>query len=231
MNTENPVIDHFSNTAKLYDERNQQLSSISENMHFLIRLALKDAPLRARVLCVGVGTGAEILSLAQAFPEWTFVGVDPAQGMLDVCRERLAEAGILSRCELVHGYVHELPLREDFDIAVSVLVAHFVKRDDRPNFYKAMCDRLRAKGILVNTEISFDLDSKEFPSMLQNWKAVQQLMGATPESLANLEVQLRAMLTVVPPAETEKILRASGVSLPVQFFQAFMIRGWYGVKG
>lgn len=89
--------------------------------------------------------GAEILSLAQAFPEWTCVGVDPAQGMLDVCREILAAAGVSGRCELVHP-----------------------------------------EGILVNTEISFDLDSKEFPSMLQNWKAVQQLMGATPESLANL---------------------------------------------
>lgn len=111
-------------------------------MHFLIRLVLKDAPLRARVLCVGVGTAAGILSLAQAFPEWTFVDVDPAQGMLDVCRERLSIAGILSRCELVHGYVHELPLHEDFDIALSILVAHVVKREGRLNFSKAMCDRL-----------------------------------------------------------------------------------------
>ncbi len=231
MKADNPIIDHFSNTAKAYDERNQQLSAISENMHFLIRLALKDAPLRARVLCVGVGTGAEILSLAETFPEWTFVGVDPAQGMLDVCRERLAAAGVSGRCELVHGYVHGLPLREDFDIALSVLVAHFVKRGERLDFYKAMSDRLKPNGMLINTEISFDLDSPEFTPMLKNWQAVQALMGATPQSIANLSVQLREMLTVLPPAETESILRASGIRLPVRFFQAFMICAWYGVKG
>jgi tRNA (cmo5U34)-methyltransferase len=231
MHAKNPIIDHFSNTAKAYDQRNQQLSPISENMHFLIRLVLNEAPASAHVLCVGVGTGAEILSLAKTFPEWTFVGVDPASGMLDVCRERLAEAGVLSRCELVHGYVRELPQQESFDVALSILVAHFVKREDRLNFYKAMRDRLHRNGMLINTELSFDLDSKEFSPMLKNWQAVQHLMGATPESLANLSVQLREMLTVISPAETESILRASGIPVPVRFFQAFMMSGWYGVKG
>lgn len=230
MNGKNPIIDHFTNTAKAYDERNQQLSPISENMHFLIRLVLKDAPARAHVLCAGVGTGAEILFLAKSFPEWTFVGVDPSGGMLDVCRERLAGAGVLHRCELIQGYIHDAPPGENFDVALSILVAHFVKRDDRLNYYKGMCDRLRTNGILVNTEISFDLNSKEFPYMLKNWKAVQQLMGATPESLANLSVQLRDMLTVISPADTESILMASGIPVPVRFFQAFMISGWYGVK-
>lgn len=228
--SKNPVIDHFSNTANAYDERNQQLAPISENMHFLIRLVLKDAPAHARVLCVGVGTGAEILSLAHAFPEWKFVGVDPAQGMIDVCRERLAKAGVLGRCELVQGYVHELPAGENFDVALSILVGHFIKREERPSFYQAMSDRLYPHGILINTEISFDLNSPEFGPMLKNWQAVQKLMGATPESLASLETQLRQMLTVISPAETESILKASGIPLPVRFFQAFMICGWYGVK-
>ena len=225
-----PVIDHFTTAARVYDERNRPLAPIADNMHFLIRLVLKDLPAQARVLCVGVGTGAEILSLSAAFPQWTFVGVDPAIGMLDVCRERLSQAGVLSRCELIHGYVHDVPPGEHFDAVLSVLVAHFVKREDRLNFYEAMVSRLRANGILINTEISFDLDSQEFPSMLENWAAVQALMGASPESLANLSVTLRDMLSVISPADTESLLRQSGIALPVRFLQAFMIAGWYGVK-
>ena len=224
------VIDHFTQTAKFYDERNLQLAPIAENMHFLIRLILQKAPVRAHVLCVGVGTGAEILSLSKAYPKWTFVGVDPSEGMLDVCRERLANAGVLSRCELIHGYVQDLPAGENFDAALSILVAHFVKPADRLNFYRAICMRLRAHGVFINTEISFDLNSPEFPSMLNNWQAVQAIMGATPESLANLAVQLRDMLSVISPADTEKLLRESGIGLPVRFFQAFMISGWYGLK-
>lgn len=84
MKANSSVIDHFTDAARVYDERNRQLAPIADNMHFLIRLILKNAPMRARVLCVGVGTGAEILSLSKSFPEWTFVGVDPSTGMLDV---------------------------------------------------------------------------------------------------------------------------------------------------
>lgn len=230
MKTNPTVIDHFTDAAKVYDERNRQLAPIAENMHFLIRLILKHAPVRARVLCVGVGTGAEILSLSKAFPEWTFVGVDPSIGMLDVCRANLKNAGVLNRCELIQGYVHDAPLGENFDAAVSILVAHFVKRDDRLNFYQAMFSRLRPSGTLINTEISFDLNSQEFPLMLKNWEAIQSLMGATPESIANLSQVLREMLSVVSPVETEALLKQSGVTLPVRFFQAFMISGWYGIK-
>ncbi|WP_417549547.1 class I SAM-dependent methyltransferase [Methylophaga sp.] len=230
MNTNSPVIEHFTNGANVYDERNRQLAPIADNMHFLIRLILKDAPEQSRILCVGVGTGAEIISLSKSFPQWTFVGVDPSIGMLDVCRERLTEAGVQDRCELIHGYVDDVPEGENFYAVLSILVAHFVKREDRLNFYQAMYNRLRTNGMLINTEISFDLDSAEFPLMLKNWEAVQSMMGATPESLANLPMQLREMLSVISPTETEHLLKQTGIDVPIRFFQAFMISGWYGIK-
>lgn len=216
--------------SQAYDERNRKLAPIAEGMHFLIRLALHDLPARARILCAGVGTGAEIFSLASEFPEWTFLGLDPSADMLEVGRRRLKESGILDRCELVHGYVQDLPKGENFDATLSVLVGHFVKREERVDFYRNMVERLRPGGMLVNTEISCDLNAPEFPRMLKNWEQVQKLMGATPESLAQLPVALREMLTVLPPSEVEELLRASGIAIPVRFFQAFMITGWSGKK-
>ena len=65
------VIDHFTDAARAYDEKNRHLAPITDSMHFLIRLILKNAPVQARVLCVGVGTGAEILSLACSAPPET----------------------------------------------------------------------------------------------------------------------------------------------------------------
>ncbi|MDP2248539.1 MAG: hypothetical protein Q8J65_10435, partial [Nitrosomonadales bacterium] len=124
----------------------------------------------------------------------------------------------------------DAPPGENFDVALSILVAHFVKRDERLSFYQAMYDRLYTNGILINTEISFDLNSPEFPLMLKNWETVQSTMGATPESLANLSMQLREMLSVISPIETERLLNKSGFHLPVRFFQTFMISGWYGIK-
>ncbi len=83
---------------------------------------------------------------------------------------------------------------------------------------------------MVVPKTTSDLDSKEFPLMLKNWEAVQTLMGATPESLATLPVQLREMLSVISPEDTENMLCLSGIDLPVRFFQSFMICGWFGKK-
>lgn len=226
-----PPTDFFTKEhAERYDERNKKLASISENLHFLMKLVLEDLPVRAKVLSVGAGTGAEILSLAKAFPEWSFVAVEPSLSMLDVCRERIQSAGFSDRCEFVHGLAQDLPERAEFDAALAVLVAHFVKRDERLSFFKNLTQRLRPGGYLVNAEISFDLDSAEFPTILKNWRSVQGLMGATPESLAAIPQVLREVLTVLSPLETEAVLRESGIDLPVRFFQAFMISAWYGVK-
>lgn len=227
--TKTPPPDFFTKEHSLaYDERNSKLAPISENMHFLIRLVLKDLPSEAKVLCVGVGTGAEILSLAKAFPQWNFVGLDPSASMLDVCAERLQAAGVAGRCRLMHGYIHETSESEKFDAVVSVLVGHFVKREQRLSFYRDMVRRLKSGGYLVNTEISYDLNAPEFVPMLKSWGEVQTLMGATAESLATLPQALREILTVLPNAETEEMLRQAGLPLPVRFFQSFMITGWYG---
>lgn len=215
--------------ADAYDRRNSGLRPISDSLHFLMRLVLADLPAEARVLCVGVGTGAEILSLAAAFPRWTFVGADPSAEMLAVGAHRLTEAGVMDRCDLVHGYVEDV-VETGFDVVVSLLVAHFIRRQGRPAFYAAIADRLKPGGRFVSAEISSDLDAPEFPAMLADWKQVQTLMGATPDSLAKLEAGLRDVLGVLPVAETEALWRNAGFALPVPFFQAFMIRGWHATR-
>lgn len=216
--------------AKRYDERNSKLSVISDNLHFLVRLVLADLPARARVLCVGVGTGVEILSLAKARPDWTFVGVDPSKEMLEVCGERLAQEGVGERCELIHGYVQDAPDGAEFDAVLSILVAHFIPRTERDGFYKNVLQRLKPEGYFVSAEISADFDAPAFPAMLKNWEQVQALMGATPKSLLTLGDTLRSTLSVLSPTETVALWQESGFSAPVPFFQAFMIRGWFARK-
>lgn len=216
--------------ADSYDEKNSNLAPIGENMHFLVRLVLGDLPPKSRILCIGVGTGAEILSLAHVYPEWSFVGVDPSAEMLAVCRQRLKQANVLDRCHLIHGLVHDAPEGQEYDAVLTILVAHFVGREDRVGFYKDIHDRLKPGGYYVSTEICFDLDSAELSAMLRNWERVQALMGATSDSLRKLPDTLRNSLCVLSPEKTEALLRSSGFGQPVQFFQAFMIRGLFATK-
>ncbi|MDF2232345.1 methyltransferase domain-containing protein [Albimonas sp. CAU 1670] len=210
--------------AERYDERNRPLAPISQALHFLSGLALAGAPEGARVLSVGVGTGAEILALAQARPGWRFVGVDPSAEMLEVCAERLCAAGLAERCTLVQGTVDDAP-QGPFDVALAMLVAHFVPDAEREGFYRGIHARLVPGGRYLGAEICADLDAPEFPRMLADWAQVQRLMGASPESLAALPRQLRETLSVLTPERTASHLQAAGFSRPTPFFQAFMIRG------
>ncbi|OLF77870.1 SAM-dependent methyltransferase [Maricaulis sp. W15] len=216
--------------AARYDERNSKLSPVSDCMHFLFRLVLEDLPPDARILSVGAGTGAEILSLSNAFPGWQFVAVDPSGPMLDVCRARLEDAGVMDRCEVVQGEVHDIADGDTFDAVLAIMVAHFIDREKRQRFYQASHARLRPGGFFVSTEISYDLASPEYPSMLENWGRIQSRMGATPDSLKTLPETLRNVLTVIAPDETENLWRDAGFARPICFFQALMARGWYAQK-
>lgn len=223
--------DHFTDTvARSYDERNRALAPIGEHMHFLMALLLGKLPADAEVLCVGVGTGAEVLALAAVFPGWRFVGVDPSAAMLEVCRERLDAAGVRDRCTLRHGYVHDTPNETRFDAVLSVLVGHFVPRSERLDYYRALVQRLRPGGALVDIEISDDLDAPEFPTMFEGWAQVQLRMGATPASLAELPARMRDVLAILPHAEVESMLREAGIAMPVRVLQSLMIAGWYGLR-
>ncbi|MBK6920079.1 MAG: class I SAM-dependent methyltransferase [Deltaproteobacteria bacterium] len=227
-----PPHDHFTPAvAQQYDERNRALAPIGEHMHFLVALLLDALPSDAEILCVGVGTGAEVLSLAAAFPGWRFVGVDPSAAMLEVCRDRLAAAGVQDRCELRHGYVHEMPDAPRFDAVLSMLVGHFVPTSERGDYYAALVQRARPGGTVVNVEVSCDLDAPELPAMLEAWAQLQRRMGAPPESLVDLPARMRSMLAILPHAAIEALLREAGIAVPVRFLQSFLITGWFGARG
>ena len=62
-------IDSFGKErAKAYDQSNSFMAPIYENLHYLITVILSELVPHSKILCVGVGTGTEIIKLAEAFP-------------------------------------------------------------------------------------------------------------------------------------------------------------------
>ena len=72
----------FNQQAAGYDTQWARMAPIREGLHFLLETVFADLPEDARLLCVGAGTGAEIAHLAERFPRWRFLALDPAPGMI-----------------------------------------------------------------------------------------------------------------------------------------------------
>lgn len=148
MQNQQPPMLFDQKTASSYDKQNAFWETGREALFSLMRLILSELPADARILCVGAGTGTEIITLAQAFPQWQFTAVEPAPAMLDVCRRKAEESGIAPRCTFHEGYLDSLPASDPFDAATCLLVSQFLKQaEERSRFFGQIAQRLRPDGI------------------------------------------------------------------------------------
>lgn len=105
------LIANFDKQAASYDDQWKRLAPLNGALHLLMRAVFSELPVDAHVLCVGAGTGAELVYLASEFPHWRFTAVEPSAAMLDVCKQRAEERGFASRCLFHRGYLDSLPPR------------------------------------------------------------------------------------------------------------------------
>lgn len=216
----------------VYDKNNSLFFPVHQNLQFLMQLILKDLPHNARILCVGVGTGADIIDLAKANQEWTFVGLDPAASMLKKCDEKLQFEGLGERCQLYHGYLGDYKETERFDAVLCLYVMHFIKdMNERAQMYRDMAKYTKAGGRLITAEICVDLKSHDYPSLLENWKTMHGLAGAPKEKLAGMSSVIEEQLAVLSPQQTQAMISESGFENPASFFRSFLITGHWAQRG
>ncbi len=222
----------FDQQADSYDEKWARLSAFRASLHLLVGNVFADLPADARLLCVGAGTGAEILDLAARFPGWSFTAVEPSAGMLRAFRSRAEAAGIAARCSFHEGYVETLDEARPFDAATCFLVSQFIlERDARIAFFRGIAQRLRPGGLLASSDLSADVDAPTYAHLLQVWLRTITGADATPEAVERMLEAYRRDVAVLPPPQVEGLLQAAGFASPVQFHQAGLIRAWYSRRG
>ena len=218
--------------AASYDERYAKLAAMRDALHLLIGAVLADLPAEARVLCVGAGTGHELIYLANKFPGWRFAVVEPAGAMLNVCRRKADECGIAARCEFHEGYLGSLPAGAPLDAATSLLVSQFVlAREARVGFFREIAGRLRQGGYLVNADLAADIASDEYRSLMDVWVRLMRETGSSAEQLEKLRVAYGRDVAVLPVEQVSEMIVAGGFETPVEFLQTGLIHGWYARRG
>jgi tRNA (cmo5U34)-methyltransferase len=228
MNDEKLQATFNQQAASAYDSQWARLAPFRDALHLLATAILSELPDDARVLCVGAGTGAEILSLAEKFPGWHFTAVEPSGPMLDVFRRKAQERGIASRCTFHEGYLESLPHSGPFDAATSLLVSHFIlQQDARAGFFRGIRQRLRANAFLINSDLTSDVDAPHYSALLEVWMRTMAGADLTEERLEQMRTAYRRDVAILAPEVVSGIIASAGFDAPVQFYQCGLIHGWF----
>ena len=214
--------------ATKYDAQWAKLAPMRDTLHFLSHIVLLDLATDARALCVGAGTGAELLALADIFPNWTFTAVDPSGVMLDICRKNAEDAGILSRCTFHEGYLDSLPETGKFDVATSILTSQFVlEKEQRRAFFHEIRRRLNPDGYLINADLAKPSDPAVSKNLVTVWTQAMRFNGLSPEAAEASTAGWGKGVAVLHPTEIEAIITSGGFQSPTLFYQALFIHAWY----
>lgn len=226
--SENQPVNHFDESrAARYDERFARLAPMREALHFLTAMALQGLPADARVLCVGAGTGAELLALAAHFPGWRFTAVDPSAPMLAICRQRLEAAGVLARCEFHEGVVSGLRASPEFHAATSILVSQFITaRSDRITFFREIARRLLPGGRLITADLSTGAFPQQHQLRVDLWRAMLQYSGVEAAHITEMFKAWQRDVAILPASEIEDLLVQGGFAAPALISQALLIHAW-----
>lgn len=218
----------FDRQAAGYDQQWLRMAPIYQGLYFLLESVFAELPADAQILCVGVGTGNELLHLASRFPGWRFTAVEPSGGMLAVCRQRVAEAGLRTRCEFHEGYLETLPAGTIHDGATCFLVSQFmVDQAVRTAFFQQIADRLKPGGLLASADLAAEVGADTYEALLCVWQGVMTPADVAPEGLARMRAAYARDVAVLPPATVATIIQAGGFTAPVPFFQAGLIHAWF----
>jgi len=217
--------------AAIYDQRYAKLAAMRDALHLLISAVFADLPVEARVLCVGAGTGHELLYLAQKFPQWRFTVVEPSAPMLEVCRRKAEECGITTRCSFHEGYLDSLPCPEPFDAATALLVSQFILAPEaRVAFFRGIADRLRPAGYLASADLAADTTSDAYQRLLDVWLRLMRKTGSPREQIEKLRSTYGREVAVLPPQQVSAIIASAGFERPTQFLQTVLIHAWFARK-
>ena len=222
----------FDQQAAGYDAQWARMAPIRESLLFLLETVFADLPEDARLLCVGVGTGAEMAHLARRFPRWRFLALDPSPRMIDACRARAERDGFADRCEFHAGLVETLPEGAAFDSATCLLVSQFLlDRAARTAFYAEIARRLRSGGVLAWADLAWDTAAADYPAMLRLWLRTMSGAGLDADAIERMRAAYAHDVAILPPDDVAALVANAGFEAPLRFHQAGMIHGWCARRG
>ncbi|MDP3379813.1 MAG: methyltransferase domain-containing protein, partial [Brevundimonas sp.] len=220
------LLDRFSDPEAIaqYAEGPPRFVPGFADLHRMTGILLAErAPPSARVLVLGAGGGLELRALAEAYPGWTFDGVDPADEMLRLAAKTMGP--LAARVTLHEGYIDDAP-QGPFDAAVCLLTLHFLDAEERLRTERELHRRLKPGAPFVAAHSSFPQSVEQRGLWLDRYAAFAVASGADPQQVAGMRGAVERHLNILTPEEDEGLLTQAGFKAVTPFYAAFTWRGW-----
>lgn len=147
------VREMFDSIAPAYDFMNRAMTFGIDKLWRAkaVKMIRNHSP--RQILDIATGTGDLAIKLSRELPEVKITGVDLSEGMIEIGRKKVAEAGLDERVEMMTGDCLSLPMADDsYD---CVTVAYGVRNFERLlQGYREMLRVLRPGGMLCVIELS-----------------------------------------------------------------------------
>lgn len=185
----------------------------------------------AHLLDVGCGTGATLAAFATHQPEWSFVGVDPAQPMLEIARSKINATGTEKRVTLFHGTVDTLPDEPEFDAATCILVEHLQPDNGaKLRLLEGIHRRLVSGGWFVLFGLHGDFGTENAQNALGAWLEFVTLQGLPESARDNVRHRATVEDSLISEERIQELLQRAGFINIERIYQLQLLGGWLAQK-
>lgn len=229
MNTE--IQKRFEDAAK-YDGMMAKVFPGYEQLPLVILSFLRTRLAKtAHMLDVGCGTGAILAAFATQQLEWSLAGVDPAEPMLEIARNKINAIGAGKRVTLHHGTVDALPDKPKFDAATCVLVEHLLPDNGaKLHLLNGIHCRIVSGGWFVLFGLHGNLGEQKAQNALEAWLQFVTLQGLPETARDNVRRRATVEDSLIPEERIVELLQEAGFVNIERIYQLQLLGGWLAQK-
>ena len=190
----------FDSIAPAYDFLNRAMTLGIDKRWRARAVATVAACRPLHIVDIATGTGDMAIKLAHAMADAHITGIDLSQGMIDIGRRKIADAGLTDRIELRVDDCLDSSLPAG--CADAVTVAYGVRNfADLEAGYRAMLAMLRPGGTLCVLELSTPQSPLVLPFYKFYTRCIIPIMGRTVSHDSNAYTYLPQSIAAVPQGD------------------------------
>ena len=232
-----PRIDDFNfgkDTAVVFDDMlDRSVPFYAEIQRMVAELAADFAANGTTIYDLGCSTCTSFLQISRFLPagaDVRFVGIDSSPEMLEIARQKLAEAGFAYEYELRCADLDRDVETRDASVVLLVLTLQFVRPLQRERLIRRIAQGMAETGCLILVEKVLGENSTFNRLFIKHYYEMKKRNGYSDLEIAQKREALENVLIPYRLEENKELLRSQGFQHVDVFFKWYNFCGMLAMK-